>query len=94
MLCEGLLLAGFCQSVKPPKRGDPIERLHAAAKGYVEGAHRSEGIGAMETEHRLVHWNALFKISDGKVVCNSCLAGQELTDAEQGVFTHRALPTR
>lgn len=37
----------------------------------------------METEHGLLQWSALFKISDGKVVGCSGLAGQELMDAEQ-----------
>lgn len=41
----------------------------------------------MDTEHRLIQWNALFEISDGKVVCRGCLAGQGLMDAEQG-FQH------
>ena len=41
----------------------------------------------MDTEHGLLQWNALFEISDGKVVCRGCLAGQGLMDAEQG-FQH------
>jgi hypothetical protein len=50
------------QVVKPLKRGHSIERLHAAAEGYVEEAHRSERIDAMGTEHRLLQWNASFQI--------------------------------
>lgn len=41
----------------------------------------------MDTEHRLFQWNTLFEISDGKVVCRGCLAGQGLMDAEKG-FQH------
>jgi len=73
--------------MEPLKRGYSIERLHAAAKGYVEEAHRSERIDAMNTEDRLLQWNASFQISDGKLVCRGCLAGQGLMDAEQA-FLH------
>jgi hypothetical protein len=73
--------------VEPLKRGYSIERLYAAAKEYVEEAHRSERIDTMDTEDRLLQWNSLFQISDGKLVCRGCVAGQELMDAEQA-FPH------
>jgi hypothetical protein len=43
----------------------------------------------MDTEDRLLQWNSLFQISDGKLVCRGCLAGQGLMDAEQA-FLHTA----
>lgn len=64
VLTEGTQMSAYesRQFVKPLKRGHSIERLHAAAEGYVEEAHRSERIDAMGTEHRLLQWNASFQI--------------------------------
>lgn len=41
----------------------------------------------MNTEDRLLQWNSSFQISEGKLVCRDCFAGQSLMDAEQA-FLH------
>ena len=41
----------------------------------------------MDAEHRLLQWNAIFQISGGSLICQGCLAGQGLMDAERA-FPH------